>query len=113
MTLPELDRILSGQFLTDEPPVSAAVTGAYACDMLSHVMAHAGPGDVWLTILNSINVVAVAELTGCACVVLTEGVAMEPAVLERARERQVTDLSAPLTTFQAAGRLAQLLPERG
>jgi len=55
----------------------------------------------------------VAELTGCACVVLTEGVAMEPAVLERARERQVTVLSTPLTTFQAAGRLARLLPESG
>jgi predicted transcriptional regulator len=109
MTVPELSRILNGFVLTAEPPRDAAVTGAYACDMLSWVMAHAGPGDVWLTILNSINVVAVAELTGCTCVVLTEGVTMEPAVVERAGARNVTILSTSLTTFQAAGRLYPLL----
>ena len=72
-------------------------------------MAHASQDDIWLTILNSITVIAVAELSGCACVLLTEGVTMEDAVLRRAEARGVVVLQTPLSTFQAAAALQALL----
>ena len=77
------------------------VEGAYACDMLSWVMSRATAGGAWVTILNSLNVVAVAVLADVACVVLSEGAAMAPDVLERARENGVTVVSAPEDTCRA------------
>ena len=85
------------------------VKGGYAGDLLSWVMAHAEKDDIWLTILNSVNVIAVAELTECACVLLTEGVTMDAAVLQRAEERGVVVLQTGLTTFAAAAGLEKLL----
>ncbi|MGI6334076.1 MAG: DRTGG domain-containing protein [Saccharofermentanales bacterium] len=85
------------------------IAGGYACDLLSWVISRAGETDVWLTILNSMNVVAVASLADCACVMLTEGVAMDQAVLGKADEQNVMILSTDLTTWEAAVALAELL----
>jgi BioD-like phosphotransacetylase family protein len=100
-------RILTGSNLAGTRQIS----GGYAGDMLSWVMAHAGRGDVWLTILCSLNVVAVASLTECACVLLTESVLMEDAVLARAEAQGVIILSTPLTTFAAATALQRILTD--
>jgi hypothetical protein len=85
------------------------IKGGYACDLLSWVISRAGMDDVWFTILNSINVIAVATLTECACVMLTEGVGMDQQVLDRAREKSVTVLSTDLPTWEASAALADLL----
>ena len=50
------------------------VTGGYAGDLLSWVMGRATSGDAWVTIMSNINVIAVAQLTDVACVILAEGV---------------------------------------
>jgi BioD-like phosphotransacetylase family protein len=84
-------------------------SGGYACDMLSWVMAHAQPGDIWMTILNSINVIAVAVLTDCAAVLLTEDVDLPPDVAARAAQKGIVVLRTPLSTYQACARLAELL----
>lgn len=87
------------------------VDGGYACDMLTWVMAHASPTDIWLTILNSINVIAVAVLTECSCVLLTENVELPEDVARRAVEKGVIVLRTPLPTFEASARIAALLAE--
>lgn len=89
------------------------VNGAYACDMLSWVMSHLAAGQVWLTILNSINVVAVAALTDCACVLLTEGVSMPDEILRRADDKAVIILSTEKPTFEASAALDQLFRRAG
>ncbi len=87
------------------------VEGAYACDMLSWAMSRAKPGGAWITILNSHNVVAVADLADVACVVLAEGVALPDAVRARAEEKGVAFVSAPedaasaVLALHAAGAL--------
>ncbi len=96
------------RLLNGAPPDGRPVRGGYACDLLSWVISRIKQDDVWLTILNSVNVVAVAVLSECACILLTEGTEMEPAVLDRAREKSVIVLSTDLPTFEAAARLAAL-----
>lgn len=76
------------------------VTGCYAGDLLSWVMSHAQYGDVWVTIMSNINVVAVASLTECACVIMAEGVKPEPDVLKVAEEKDITIFSSPRSTFE-------------
>ncbi len=108
-TLQEIADGLGAIVQIDGDLAARPVAGGYACDMLTWVMAHARPTDVWMTILNSINVIAVAVLTECACVLLTENVELPEDVARRAVEKGVIVLRTPLPTFEASARLAQLL----
>lgn len=109
ITIHDLMLQLPCRSLTGTSGLDRPVGGGYAGDLLSWVMAHADAGDAWLTILNSINVIAVAELTDCACVLLTEAVVMEDSVLQRAKERGVVVLQTDMPTFAAAGVICRLL----
>ena len=71
------------------------ITGIYACDLLSWAMAKVTAGDVWTTVHTNLNVVAVASLTGAACVVIPEGIEIEAATIARANREDVVMLSAP------------------
>jgi len=79
------------------------------CDMLSWVMSRLDPETCWFTILNSMNVVAVAHLSECPCVILTENVQMSDSVLAKAREEHICICSSPDTTYEAAVKLAGFL----
>lgn len=97
------------RLLCGDPADSKPITGGYACDLLSLVVSRIKNNDVWFTILNSINVIAVATLAECVCVMLTDDVEMESRVLDRAREKGITVLSTPLPTYEASVALADLL----
>lgn len=76
------------------------VCGLYAGDLLSWVMSHAEYGDVWITIMSNINVVAVASLTEVACVVLSEGVELDGDALEAAKKQDICVFSSPKSTAE-------------
>ncbi len=92
---------------------AVAVRDGYACDMLSLVMTGVKPGQAWFTILNSLNVIAVAVLADCPLVILTESVSMDQPVIDRAAAQGVIVLSTQLTTYQACVRLNELLQNSG
>jgi len=85
------------------------VSHGYCCDMLSWAMSRLGETSCWFTILNSINVVAVASLSGCACIVLTEKVVMDDEVLTKAGKENICICMSEESTFEAAARLADAL----
>jgi len=85
------------------------VKSGYTGDLLSDVMAHARPGDLWITIQGHQNVVAVAVLTEVAGVVICGGVEPERDTLERADREGVPVLRTGLSAFEVAGRLYSLL----
>lgn len=85
------------------------VTGCYAGDLLSWVMSHAQYGDAWVTIMSNINVVAVASLTECACVIMAEGVTPEPDVVKVAEEKDITIFSSGRSTFELCCLIGQHL----
>ena len=53
----------------------AEIKNGYCGDFLSNVISRAPDACAWLTVMNNVNVAAVATLVDCACVVLCEGVA--------------------------------------
>ena len=113
MTISEVVQGLPAVFLTPEPTLDQVtdrvIHSGYACDLLSLVIAGVSQDEAWFTILNSMNVVAVAVLSECPLVVLTEGVVMEPDVIARAVEKNVVIASTELSTYQACVRLNALL----
>ena len=107
MTVRELAAALDLSTLTGQGHLDREVTGGYASDLLSCVMAGARAGDVWVTLQGHANVVAVASLLSLAAVVITEGVRPDAATLERAEAEGVVLLSSPRTTFAVVSELAR------
>ncbi len=85
------------------------INGAYVCDMLSDVMASAKSGQVWITIMKHLNVIAVASMTGIPAIIFAKGNEPETAVIEKAIEEGILLISSKLPTFELAGILYQLL----
>ena len=73
------------------------VTGFYTCDLLSWVISHAEPGDMWVTVMNNINILAVATLVDVACIVIPEGVEIYENLRDRANEKGITILATDMS----------------
>jgi len=80
--------------------------GVYAGDLLSRAMSHVEADNLWITIMNNINVVAVASLTEAAAVRLAEGVSLQPEALEAAQEKNICILSSQKTVYQLCAEIA-------
>ncbi len=83
------------------------VTGGYASDLLSDVIAHSHKGDIWVTIQTHPNIVAVATMKELAGIILTGGREPDPGTLQKAEEEGIPILVSPLFTFELVGRLYQ------
>lgn len=85
------------------------ISHGYCCDMLSWAMSRLDGLSCWFTILNSINVIAVASLSGCPCIVLTENVVMNEEVLNKARDENICVCMSGESTYDAAVHLADAI----
>ena len=91
------------------PEAGRTVEGGYCGDLLSWVMGRAKSGDAWVTIMTNINVVAVASLTDCACVILAEDAQVEPQVLEKAQAQGINLLVSRKDSFALCAEIGALL----
>jgi len=108
MKLEELCRQLQLEVRAARRKLRTEVTGGYAADLLSCVMAKAQAGNVWVTLQGHSNIVAVACLADIAGIILTEGVEPAPATIEKADEEGIPILTTDLTTFTVVSRLFEL-----
>ncbi len=108
MKLGELGRQLSLEVRTAVGKLDTEVTGGYAAELLSCVLAKAQVGNVLITLLGHPNVVAVASLLDLAGVIITEGMAPDAAAIMKAEEEGIPILTTPLTTYTIVGRLFEL-----
>ena len=92
--------------LTEDIGLDNRIESGYVCDLLSWAMSHGQADTAWITVQRNLNVVAVATLIDCACVVLAESVMPEDDFLEKAKEENIAVLSTSMTAFQFAGILA-------
>jgi hypothetical protein len=84
------------------------ITGGYASDLLSCVMAGAKAGNVWVTLQAHPNVIAVASLVELAAVIVTEGITPDPETAGKAQQAGINLLATPKTTFTVVSELARL-----
>jgi len=94
--------------LTTVCGVLAEFEGVYAGDLLSRAMSHVEADNLWITIMNNINVVAVASLTEAAAVILAEGVTLVPEALAAAKEKGVCILSSEKTVYTLCAEIAAM-----
>ncbi len=85
------------------------VKGCYCGDLLSWVMSRAKEGDCWLTVMGNINAVAVAVLTDCACIVLTENAPLDENAKQRAEIEGVSILTTDKNAYEIATAISGLI----
>ena len=105
LTVQQIIDDLDLEILTEQPPASCAVTGGYASDLLSDVMAHAKQGNLWVTLQIHQNIVAVAALKELAGIIIVQGREPEQATLDKARSEQVCLLRTARNSFDIVGRM--------
>ena len=84
------------------------VTGGYASDLLSDVIAHSHKGNIWVTLQTHPNTVAVAVMKELAGIILTGGREPDSDTLQKAEEEGIPILVSPLFTFELVGKLYQM-----
>ncbi len=80
-------------------PQADSFEGVYAGDLLSRAMSRVQADNLWITIMNNINVVAVASLTEAAAVILAENVALTQEVYEAANTKGIAIYSAKESVY--------------
>ena len=107
MTLLELSCALGLEKVCGER--NPEISGVYVGDFLSRAMSKVESGNVWVTIMANTNVVAVASLTDCACILLAEGVALSQDALDAAIENDITVLSSNDSAYELCLKLGKQL----
>ena len=85
------------------------ITSCYISDMLSRVLGGCGAGDVWITVQTSLNMVAVAVMTGASCVIFPEGLTAPENVIEKANEEGMTIFTSTESAYALAIKIAKLI----
>ena len=103
--LTELIQKLNLSVRSAKSDLDRVVTGGYASDLLSDVLANSEQGNLWITLQVHQNIVAVASMKDLAGVVLVNGREPEQDTVEKAEAENVAIMVTELPTFELVGRL--------
>ncbi len=105
MTLREMAKQAELDVKTGVDQLDAEVTGGYAGDLISAVMANAKQGNVWVTWHTHPNIVAAALITKLSAIVLICGRQPEEETIRKAEEEGLPILLSSLPAFELIGKL--------
>lgn len=108
MTLSEFAKKAELEAVTMPSP-DKETNGVYIGDLLSWVMGRAEAGNVWITIMSNINVIAVAALADVSCVLLAEGVSLDGETLAAAEAKGINVLKTEMSAYEAAIKIGGIL----
>lgn len=84
------------------------IQNIFCCDLPSHALAHLPPQALWVTILPSLNIIAVAAGRGCQCVVFAGGARVPQAVLAAAQQYGIAVYTTNLQSYEFTRQLESL-----
>jgi hypothetical protein len=94
--------------ISDGSGTETEVTGGYVSDLLSDVMGNAREGQVWITLQNHKNIIAVASLKDIPVIILVKELKPDAETLARSREENIMILGTTMEAFETAGMLYSL-----
>jgi serine kinase of HPr protein (carbohydrate metabolism regulator) len=105
MILSELVEQLDLKVYTGRNELKRKISGGYASDLLSDVIAHGQKDHLWVTLQIHPNIIAVAVLKELTAIVLVND--REPAAetIERAEKERVPIFGTSLSAFEFVGRI--------
>lgn len=84
------------------------VTGVYCCDLLSNALIKLSAGQLFITVMNNPNTIAVAFAKSASAVVLPEGIKPDPALLEAAEQHKICVLTTEMSAFELCCKLSAM-----
>ncbi|HDZ76599.1 MAG TPA: serine kinase [Candidatus Omnitrophica bacterium] len=108
MKLKEIVEKMSLEVIGTATDLDREVTGGYASDLLSDVLANAREGDLWITLQIHSNVVAVASMKGLSGIVLINNREPEEDTVKKAESENVPILVSKMPAFELVGKLYAL-----
>lgn len=108
MTVKELANELD-LTIVNEGELDIEITGCYCGDLLSWVISKVKTGEVWLSVMGNVNAIAVAVLSDCACLVLTENSDLDDQAKTKAAMSDVNVLQTSLNAYELAVKISELI----
>ena len=85
------------------------VSGGYASDLLSDVIANAKKGNIWITLQIHPNIIGVATLKELAGIIIVNAREPEEETLKKAEQENIPIMVTELPAFEITGKLYRLL----
>ena len=109
MKLLDFVKLLSLDVKSYSDGLQQDVTGGYASDLLSDVLANSKKGDIWITLQTHQNIVAVANVKGLAGIIIVGRKEPQKDTLDKAEAEKITIMTTSMSAFETAGKIYQLL----
>ena len=108
MKIKDIVKTLDLEVISGEEFLESEVTGGYAGDLLSDVLANSKKGYIWITLQVHQNIIAVASAKELSGIIIVNGRKPEKDVLERAEEEKMPVMISNLLTCEVSGRLYEI-----
>ena len=106
MNLKELAELINAEVITSDRDLSEiTVPFAYACDLMSDVLAFCSPGSLLLTGLTNIQIVRTAQMLDLPAVVFVRGKIPLEETVNLAKESGIPVLLSKYSLYEVCGRL--------
>ncbi len=114
MTLAEVARIVKAECVVEPVDDSVAVSGCFAADLMSDVLAFGRSGSILVTGLTTDQTIRTATIKHLTGVIVIEGKEIGSEMVEAALEHEVPVYRTPLSKYETCGLLlhAGLRPYR-
>ncbi len=108
MKLEEIVKAVGMNVETGEEALDRQVSGGYASDLLSDVMANSREGDVWVTLQVHPNIIAVATLKELAGIIIVQGKKPDEETIKKAQQEGIPLMVSEFHAFEIIGKLYQM-----
>jgi serine kinase of HPr protein (carbohydrate metabolism regulator) len=109
MNLKNIITKLQLKILAGQENVDIDVTGGYASDLLSDVIANSQEKNLWITLQTHQNIIAVAKLKDLSGIIIVNNREPGEETVQKAKEEKVPLLCTSLTAYEVAGKLFSLM----
>jgi len=108
MKIRDIVKTLGLKVISGEKFLEREVTGGYAGDLLSDVLANSKKGNIWVTLQIHQNIIAVAISKELSGIIIVNGRKPEEGTLKKAKEEKIPVMISNLLTYEVAGRLYEI-----
>ncbi len=108
MKIRDIVKTLGLQVISGAEFLETEVTGGYAGDLLSDVLANSEEGYVWITLQIHHNIIAVASSKELSGIIIVNDRKPEEETLKKAEEEKIPVMISHLLTYEVAGKLYEM-----
>lgn len=105
MKVSDICKLLDVTVVCDKTVDDPDLTGAFASDLMSDVLAYAGTQEILITGLANPQVIRTAEMLDMRCIILVRGKKPSAEMIRLAEENEIILLYNNMTMYETCGKL--------